>query len=69
MTEKPMQKTEIPGICKVGEGVLINTDRNALAAYKARKEKDRRIKKMEDTMQSLQSDLSEIKNLLKGLVK
>ena len=36
-------KTDIPGIYRAPEGFLINKDNNALAAYKARKARDREI--------------------------
>jgi hypothetical protein len=64
-----VQKTEIPGIVKVGEGTLINTDNDALRAYKTRKEKERKVLRLEEDMSLLKNDLEEIKNLLKGLVK
>jgi hypothetical protein len=63
------QKTEVPGIYKVGEGVLINKDNEALRAYKMKKEKDRKVLKLEEDICLLKNDISEIKNLLKGLVK
>lgn len=56
-----MKKTEIPGIYKVSEGVLINKDNEALKAYKLRKQKEARIDKLED-------DVSEIKAMLKELL-
>jgi hypothetical protein len=64
-----MQKTDIPGIYKDGKGVLINKDRDALAAYKMRKEKEKKLQYLEENINSLKSDMEEIKNLLKGLVK
>jgi hypothetical protein len=64
-----MQKTEVPGIYKDGKGVLINKDKNALAAYKLRKEKDRKVIMIEDELRCLRNDIEDIKNLLKGLVK
>ena len=64
-----MEKTEVPGLCKVGEGVLINTDNNALAAYKKKKIKDAEINKMQEDMVQLKDDIAEIKALLKGLAK
>jgi hypothetical protein len=63
------RKTEIPGIYKVSEGVLINKDNNALKAYKKRKMKDRKLETIEKDMDNIKSELSEIKELLKGLVK
>ena len=64
-----MQKTEISGVYKVGEGVLINKDKDALAAYKQRKQKDQKINCMEKELYSLKEDMEEIKSLLKGLVR
>ena len=66
MTEK---KTEVPGIYKVSEGVLINKDNLALQAYKARKQKDIKMRNMEEELSELKQDMKEIKELLRGLVK
>ena len=62
-------KTEIPGIVKVRDGILINTDNNSLAAYKNKKKRDRRVDEMEQDMQTMKNDLQEIKDLLKGLAR
>ena len=64
-----MQKTEIPGIMKVGEGMLINTDNDSLKAYKARKVREKKIDELDKSVEHMKSELSEIKELLKGLVK
>ena len=63
------RKTEVPGIYKVSEGILINKDDEALRAYKLRKEKDRRIQKLEEDFNDVKNDLREIKEFLRGLVK
>jgi prefoldin subunit 5 len=68
MTNAP-QKTEIPGIVKVGEGMLINTDNDSLKAYKSRKLREKKIDDLDKSMESMKNELSEIKELLKGLVK
>lgn len=68
MTNNP-QKTDIPGIVKVGEGILINTDNDSLKAYKARKLRDRKLDELDNSIASMKNELSEIKELLKGLVK
>jgi DNA-binding transcriptional regulator YhcF (GntR family) len=68
-TNKTFQKTEISGIVKAGEGVLLNTDNESLNSYKLRKEKEKKLKRFELDLNSLKSDMEEIKNLLKGLVK
>ena len=62
-------KTEVPGIYKVREGVLINTDNQALNAYKNKKKREHRIDEMQKDMDDLKSDIAEIKALLKGLAK
>ena len=62
-------KTEVPGIYKVREGVLINTDNNSLAAYKNKKKRDRRVDEMQEDIETLKNDLEEIKDLLKGLAR
>jgi len=63
------KKTQVPGIYKVTEGVLINKDNDALKAYKARKEKERKVSSMIEDMDNLKKDMQEIKELLRGLVK
>jgi hypothetical protein len=64
-----MQKTEVQGLYKVSEGVLVNTDNEALVAYKKRMIKEKNIDKMQDDIISLKKDLKEIKDLLRGLAK
>ena len=62
-------KTDVPGIYRSPEGFLINKDNNALAAYKARKARDRELDTVKEEVSSIKEDLREIKELLKGLVK
>lgn len=62
-------KTDIPGYYKVDESVVINKDNDALILYKKKKMKDLKLLKLEDDLQSLKSDIEEIKQLLKGLTK
>lgn len=62
------QKTEIPGIYKAEEGVLVNKDNLALQAYKNRKNRERRLIKVEEDLTGLKEDISELKNLLKGFL-
>lgn len=68
-----MFKTEIPGIYKANDGVLINRDNDALQKYKSKKEamraKENKINRLEEKVDSLSSDIEEIKNLLKKLAK
>lgn len=62
-------KTEVPGIYKVRDGVLINTDNKALSAYKNKKRRENMIDEMYDDVNNMKSDIQEIKELLRGLVK
>lgn len=62
-------KTDIPGIYRAPEGFLINKDNNALAAYKAKKARDKELDTVKEEVSSMKEDLREIKELLKGLVK
>ena len=62
------KKTDIPGIYKVSEGILINKDNDALLNYKNRKKilksKDEKIDNLETKVSELSSQMSEIKDLL-----
>lgn len=64
-----MEKTEVKGVYKKSEGVFINTDNSALIAYKKRKEQANKLIELEKDVKGMKSDLEEIKDLLKGLVK
>jgi hypothetical protein len=62
-------KTDLPGVYRTPEGYLINKDNNALAAYKAKRQREKDLDTLKDDVSSLKNDLQEIKDLLKGLVK
>ena len=62
-------KTEVPGIYKVRDGVLINTDNNSLNAYKNKKKREQMVDTMHEDIRSLKTDIEEIKDLLKGLAR
>jgi hypothetical protein len=62
-------KTDLPGVYRTPDGFLINKDNNALAAYKARRQRDKEMDTLKDDVSSLKNDIQEIKDLLKGLVK
>ena len=66
MKERP---TDVPGIFKTSEGVLINKDNDALKAYKIRKIKENKLNIIESDMDQLKTDMLEIKEILKGLLK
>ncbi len=59
-----MQKTKYEGIYKQKEGVLLNMDNEALKAYKARKEKERKAVSIEKDVEMLKNGMEEIKELL-----
>jgi hypothetical protein len=63
------KKTEIDGIYKVTEGILINKDNTALQAYKKRKMQNVTLKELEKDVISMKDDIKEIKDLLRSLVK
>ena len=62
-------KPNVPGIFKTSEGVLINKDNDALKAYKIRKIKENKLNIIESDMDQLKTDMLEIKELLRGLLK
>jgi peptidoglycan hydrolase CwlO-like protein len=62
-----MEKTEIPGIYKAREGVLINTDNTALSAYKKRKMQLKSIDRLEKEMTELRSYVTEVRQDINGL--
>jgi hypothetical protein len=62
-------KTDVPGIYRSPEGFLINKDSNGLAAYKARKSRDKEIDSMKEEVSSLKSDIQEIKEMLKKVLE
>lgn len=66
----PDIKTDVPGLYKSTEsGAVLNKDNAALNAYRTRKAKEKKLDSFEKDIISLKNDISEIKELLKGLVK
>lgn len=67
-----IKKTEVPGIYKVCDGILINKDNEALSAYKRRKNREKNINdigNIKEELSNLRTDIAEIKDLLRSLVK
>lgn len=63
-------KTEVEGIYRdISTGALLNKDSSALEAYKKMKKKNSEIEEMKMKVNSLESDISEIKTLLLKLVE
>jgi len=61
------QKTDVPGLYKVAEGIIINKDNAALHVYKSKKQRERKIDDIQNDVANLKDDIQEIKHLLKGL--
>lgn len=55
------KKTEIPGIFKVEEGILINKDMEGLQAYRNRKMRERKLVRIEEDLQNVKKELEEIR--------
>lgn len=51
-----------------GSSAILNTDNDALRAYKAKKNRDARIEKLLIEHEEFKNDLQEIKDLLRSLV-
>ena len=68
-----MQKTEIKGVYKVQEGILVNKDNESLMNYKARRqaqiEKENKINTLEKKVDALSDSITNVENLLKKLLK
>ena len=69
MNEETAKKTDVPGMYKVREGIVINKDNDALEAYKKRKMNNQKVDILEEQVQDIKNDLEEIKQLLRGLIK
>lgn len=63
------RKTDIPGIYRSSEGFLINKDNAGLAAYKAKKQRDKELIQMKEEVSMLKNDINEIKEMLKKVLK
>jgi hypothetical protein len=62
-------KTDVEGFYKSPSGAVISKDNDALRQYKLRKFKDNKLNTMEQKVSKIETDISEIKELLKGLIK
>ena len=63
------KKTEVPGIYKAGEGVLINKDMEALQAYRNRKMRERKLERIDEELKIIKEDISEIRNFIRSIQK
>lgn len=62
-------KTDVNGYYKTPTGAVISKDTESLQAYKLRKRKNAELNTMKKEISDLKQDLTEIKELLKGLIK
>jgi hypothetical protein len=71
VTPLPLEetKTDVHGYYKAPSGAVISKDFESLNAYKKNKAKNAELNTMKDDIAQLKNDMSEIKELLKGLVK
>lgn len=66
---KTEEKTEIPGLYKVDESLVINKDDIGLKNYKKIKARSARVDRVQEELKTLKNDINEIKEILRGLVK
>jgi predicted nuclease with TOPRIM domain len=72
-----LQKTTVPGLYRNPESnALVNTDTNALQAYKLKKQKYKEMEHIKssveenrDKINKMETDLSEIKQMLRQLLQ
>lgn len=62
-------KTDYDGYYKTPTGAVICKDNESLSAYKLKKAKNLQLNSMKEDIDQLKNDITEIKELLKGLVK
>lgn len=62
-------KTDVNGYYKTPSGAVVSKDTESLLAYKKQKAKYVQLNTMKKDIDSLREDITEIKELLKGLVK
>lgn len=62
-------KTDVYGYYKTPTGAVISKDHESLSAYKQKKAKSIQLNTMKEDIDQLKNDISEIKEMLKGLVK
>lgn len=62
-------KTDVHGYYKTPSGAVISKDDESLLAYKKNKAKNIQLNNMKQDIDQLKNDITEIKELLKGLVK
>jgi len=65
-----LAKTDVPGLMKdLTTGAILNVDNKALEAYKLQKKIFKRTEGTQERLDKVESDISEIKNMLALLLK
>lgn len=62
-------KTDVSGYYKTSSGAIVSKDEESLRAYKIRKAKSLQLNTMRKEVDQIKNDISEIKEMLKGLVR
>lgn len=63
-------KTDVNGIVRdLTTGALLNTDKNALEAYKIAKKKNAEMDYLKEKVDSMETEMIQIKNLLTKIVE
>jgi len=63
------EKTDVDGLVKDTESkALLSNDLQGLAAYKARREREKQVNNVVDDVEELKTDIKEIKSLLQELI-
>jgi len=63
------KETTISGIFRTDAGALINKNNDALASYKAKKMQSRKLLELEEKVQNINADVSDIKKMLTQLLE
>lgn len=61
-------KTEVHGIVKIKEGLLMSDDQDGLKKYKASKLRNKKILGVQQEIDSMKEDIKDIKSLLKEIL-
>lgn len=62
------KQNDLNGLKKVEDGVILNTDLNAVKKYKLQKKRFSELAETREEVKQLKEDMSEIKNMLSQLI-
>lgn len=63
--KRELKKTDVEGLYKECDGIVINKDTEALEKYKKTKGQLRKMRELQKTVVTMQEEMTEIKSLLK----